>query len=268
MAQRFADEILAAVTGEPGPFDSQIAFLSTRGGRFKDLYVMSLDGGDVRRITSADTLNLSPIWAPDHRSIVLTSYRRATRTSSPRARRADVDEALGSARPQPRRPLVAGRKSSRGHSRIPGQLRDRLVEPDGTLRRRLTDHWAIDVSPSWSPDGRQIAFCSSRCGGPQIYVMNADGSALHRVTNVGAYNTSPSWSPKGDRFAYTSRVGGRFQIFTVKTDGTTCTRSPVAAGTTRTPVGHRMVGIWSSAPRVAGRHVFICRTRRVRIRSN
>ena len=60
MAKRFADEISRSFTGERGPFDSQIAFLSTRGGRFKDLYVMSPNGDDVRRITDDNTLNLSP----------------------------------------------------------------------------------------------------------------------------------------------------------------------------------------------------------------
>ena len=221
MAQRFADEILARLTGEPGPFDSQIAFLSTRGGRFKDLYVMSLDGGDVRRITSADTLNLSPSWAPDHRSIVLTSYR----TGNPDLFSIQLADQTWTRLSALRGLNLGGRWSPDG-SRLAvtleyqGNSEIALLNPDGSLRRRLTDHWAIDVSPSWSPDGRQIAFCSSRSGGPQIYVMNADGSALHRITSVGDYNTSPSWSPKGDRLAYTSRVGGRFQIFTVKTDGT------------------------------------------------
>jgi TolB protein len=221
MAQRFADEILARLTGEPGPFDSQIAFLSTRGGRFKDLYVMSVDGGDVRRITSADTLNLSPSWAPDDRSIVLTSYR----TGNPdlfSIRLADQTWTRLSALPG----LNLGGHWSPDGSRIAvtleyqGNSEIALLSPDGSLRRRLTNHRAIDVSPSWSPDGRQIAFCSSRAGSPQIYVMNADGGGSHRITSVGDYNTSPSWSPKGDRLAYTSRVAGRFQIFTVGTDGT------------------------------------------------
>ena len=47
MAHRFADEILFWLTGERGPFDSRIAFVSTRGGRSKEIYVMSFDGSDV-----------------------------------------------------------------------------------------------------------------------------------------------------------------------------------------------------------------------------
>ncbi len=55
MANRFADEIIGTFTGQRGPFDSQIAFLSTRGGRFKDVYVMAADGEDVRRVTDENT---------------------------------------------------------------------------------------------------------------------------------------------------------------------------------------------------------------------
>jgi TolB protein len=76
MAHKFADEIMEQLTRERGPFDSQVAFLSRRGGRFKDLYVTSLDGGDVRRLTNNNTLNLAPSWAADARSILFTSYQK------------------------------------------------------------------------------------------------------------------------------------------------------------------------------------------------
>jgi len=39
MARRFADAILKSVTGTPGPFDTRLAFVSTRGGRFKEVYI-------------------------------------------------------------------------------------------------------------------------------------------------------------------------------------------------------------------------------------
>ena len=46
MAHKFADEIMQQFTGERGPFDSRITFVSTRDSRLKDVYVMSLDEGD------------------------------------------------------------------------------------------------------------------------------------------------------------------------------------------------------------------------------
>ena len=236
IANRFADEIIAYFTGERGPFDSQIAFLSTRGGRFKDVYTMNADGTDVRRITNDNTLNLSPSWAPDGRGLVLTSYRRGNPDLFSLALPAGRVTKLSSLRglnlgghwaPDGRRIAVT--------IEYDGNPDIALLNADGSLLRRLTDHWAVDVSPSWSPDGQQLAFCSDRSGAPQIYVMGVDGGAVRRVSTAGSYNTSPSWAPKGDHIAYASRVAGRFQIFTVKTDGSDVRQVTSSAGSNEDP---------------------------------
>jgi TolB protein len=236
MAHRFADEILRQFTGERGPFDSQIVFLSTREGRFKDAYVTSIDGGDVRRVTNADTINLSPTWAPDGRSIVLTSFR----SGNPDLYSVDLDGAKWRRLSNLRGLNLGGRWSPDGSTiavtiEYDGNSEIALLNPDGALARRLTDHWAIDVSPSWSPDGRQIAFCSSRTGSPQIYIMSSQGGTPRRVTFDGNYNTSPSWSPKGDLLAYASRINGRFQLFTVKTDGSDTAQITASRGDNEDP---------------------------------
>lgn len=220
MANRFADEIIATFTGTRGPFDSRIAFLSTRGGRFKDVYVMAADGEGVQRVTDENTLNLSPSWGPDGRSLILTSYRDGNpdlfTIALPRGpwRRLSALRGLN----------LGGRWAPDGRTvavtlEFDGNPEIALLSSDGALLRRLTNHWAVDVSANWSPDGSQLVFCSDRSGAPQIYVMNADGSGLRRVSTLGQYNTSPAWSPAGDRIAYATRSGGRFQIVTVKIDG-------------------------------------------------
>ncbi len=220
MANRFADEVIATFTGERGPFDSQIAFLSTRGGRFKDLYLMAADGEGVRRVTNENTLNLSPSWAPDGRSLLLTSYRAGNpdlfTIGLPRGAWSRLSSLKGL--------NLGGRWSPDGREiavtlEYDGNPEIGVLDANGALLRRLTDHWAVDVSATWSPDGAQLAFCSDRSGAPQIYVMDADGRGVRRVSTAGSYNTSPAWSPKGDRIAYATRSAGRFQIVTVKTDG-------------------------------------------------
>lgn len=221
IANRFADEIIAQFTGERGPFDTRVAFVSTRGGRFKNIYVMSLDGGDLLQVTSGKTLDLAPSWNPDNRSLLYTSYKRG----NPDLYSLDI---VGSreTRLSAERGLNLGGKWAPDGSRLALALEDKgnsdifILDHDGRVIRRVTDHWGIDVSPSWSPDGQRIAFCSDRSGVPQIYVINTDGSGLRRVSTEGNYNTSPAWSPKGDLIAYTGRSSGRFNVFTVKTDGT------------------------------------------------
>jgi len=94
-----------------------------------------------------------------------------------------------------------------------------LLDRWGAVVRRLTDHWGIDVSPAWAPDGRRFAFCSSRSGSPQIYTMAVDGTEPIRVSRSGTYNTSPAWSPNGDRLAWATRTGNTFQIVVAGADG-------------------------------------------------
>lgn len=220
MAHRFADEIMLQLTGARGPFDSRIAFVSTRAGRFKELYVMSLDGGDIQQLTNNRTINVSPAWSPKGNSLLYTSYKRG------RPALFSLDLVTNADRPiwwesglnlggrySPDSSTIALAVEGEGNTDII------LVRPDSKMLRRFSDSWAIDVSPAWSPDGNQIAFTSDRTGGPQIYVQGADGGEARRLTMKGSYNTSPSWSPDGTRIAYVGRNEGAFNIFTTDLTG-------------------------------------------------
>ena len=63
----------------------------------------------------------------------------------------------------------------------------------------------INGSPSWSPDGRRLAFTSDRDGNSEIYVMNADGTGQTRLTDNTLDDGSPVWSPEGNRIAFNRR---------------------------------------------------------------
>src|SRR4029079_11898496 len=58
-----------------------------------------------------------------------------------------------------------------------------LQRVDGTSVTQLTSDTSDDAYPSFSPDGRQIAFCSTRAGNWQIYLMDTDGRNVVQVTN-------------------------------------------------------------------------------------
>lgn len=236
MAHRFADEIMLQFTGERGPFDSRITFVSNRDGRFKEVYVMSLDGGDLQQVTKAQSITVSPSWSPDSRYLLYTSYKRG----NPDLYLLDIISGRELVLSQRGGLNLGGRFSPDGSS-IAMTLDEGanaeivLLDRSGDLVKQLTEHWAIDVSPSWSPDGRQIAFCSNRSGSPQIYVMNADGTGVRRITYEGDYNTAPAWSPKGDRIAFVRRYEGGFNIFTVRPDGTDVRQLTQAAGNNEDP---------------------------------
>ena len=85
--------------------------------------------------------------------------------------------------------------------------------------RKLTDAGGIDTAPTYSPDGRQIAFESDRGGTQQIYVMGSDGGNAKRITFGNGRYANPVWSPRGDLIAFIKMQGGQFYLGVIRPDG-------------------------------------------------
>src|SRR5262245_24563946 len=81
-----------------------------------------------------------------------------------------------------------------------------LVSIDGKTTRRLTSAQAKDTEPDWSPDGRWIAFTSSRGDKSQIWVIEPAGGEARQLTDLPVDVSGPLWSPKGDAIAFTAEV--------------------------------------------------------------
>jgi TolB protein len=235
IAHKFADEIIRQFTGEPGVFNTKIAFIATKD-RFKELFLMNLDGSELVQLTQNRTINISPSWTPDGQAIVFTSYKElnpdlfqidwVTRREAKLSTRAGLNLG-GKWSPDGRTLAVALEKE--------GNVEIYLLNKEGAIVRRLTDHPDIDVSPSWSPDGKRIAFVSARTGSPQIYLVPVDGGSPKRVTYAGSYNTSPAWSPVGNLLAYSGRSGGVFDIYTIDADGGSLARLTDGKGRNEDP---------------------------------
>ena len=221
IVHRFANEIVYIFTGVRGVFGTEIAFSARSGkSRGKEIYIVGMDGQDLRKLTDNRSFNLFPRWSPDGQWVAYTSYRTGVpniylRNVSTGAEK-EVVRFGGSKAPGGFSPdgvwLYAG-VSQAGNSDI---YRVRVV---GGTMEKVADGWGLEVSPSPSPDSRRIAFVSDRGGSPQVYVKTIGAAGETRISNGTGYATSPSWSPTGDRIAYTARSGGRFVVVTVAPDG-------------------------------------------------
>ena len=112
-----------------------------------------------------------------------------------------------------------------------GEYQIYVMNADGSEATRLTDASRPDWHPSWSPDGRQIAFDSGdEHGKLDIYVKNADGSGVTRLTDDAGSDRSPSWSPDGQRIAFNSNRGPqtgmytKFEVYVMDADGSDVTQ--------------------------------------------
>ena len=97
-----------------------------------------------------------------------------------------------------------------------------LASTDGTHVRRLTYNLSNhDTVPVWSPDGKQIAFVTSRI---RLSIMEADGSNVQKLVQLTENNLvggEPTWSPNGRWIAFSAYVHSpsREAIYVVRSDG-------------------------------------------------
>ena len=94
---------------------------------------------------------------------------------------------------------------------------------DGGNMKQLTNTKGYDAEGSFSPDGKQIVFCSNRGGDLQLYIMNSDGTGARQLTKApNCYNGGPFFSPDGKQVIFRSdrKEKDRLQLYVINADGT------------------------------------------------
>jgi dipeptidyl aminopeptidase/acylaminoacyl peptidase len=81
-----------------------------------------------------------------------------------------------------------------------------IVPLDGGTSIQLTNSPKDDSHPRWSPDGKRIAFISSRGGTSQIWTIPADGGEASQVTTISTEASGVEWSPDGKHLLFISDV--------------------------------------------------------------
>ena len=94
-----------------------------------------------------------------------------------------------------------------------------IADWDGeNVQASLTSSEPI-ISPSWSPDGRRIAYVSFETGKPVVYVHDIASGKRRAVANFRGSNSAPAWSPDGKQLAVALTRDGLSQVYLISSDG-------------------------------------------------
>lgn len=172
--RRHVDGLISLASPAWSHDGSRIAFSGISPSGRSDLYVMSRDTGDVKRLTNDDYADLDPTWSPDDKTIAFASDRT--------------------------------RYGKEGHHNL------FLLDVQSLEIRYLTYGPWMDQSPTWSPDGSRIAFTSDRGGLFEIYTVDPIGDGA-RVSHLLSTTLDPAWLPDGKGLLFTGFNRGGFGIY-------------------------------------------------------
>jgi TolB protein len=191
----------------------------------EDLYVIDSDGENLQRVTNFNSMTTSPTWSPDGSRIAFASWK----TGVPRIY--EVDRFGGNERMLPAvrgagdyiTPTYHPDGKTLAFTVLGSESQSGIftynLDEDCCLTFLSGGPW-YDVGPTYSSDGRWMAFMTMRFGDavPQVMRMPAEGGTAETLSpyeyGSGGFYAGPDWSPHGDLVAFHGRIDrrGRYHI--------------------------------------------------------
>jgi Tol biopolymer transport system component len=177
---------------EWSPDGRWLAYTADDDGRSINLMLMNITTGETTALTTGTQVNIDPAWSPDSKRL---AYVSTAPTDHFNIYVQDLDEG------HPGKVLAVTTDHSFGHDRL------------------YFGEYDLHISPTWSPDGRELIFVSNRgipLGSGSLWrapaaadVMNS-GRAKMILREETLYRSRPHWSPDGKRIVYSSYAGGQY----------------------------------------------------------
>ncbi len=217
---RVSDQVVGWIGGV-GIAATRIVF-KEREGKDGGIWRIDSDGANMARV-SRGGITMTPAWSPDGSSVAYSEFRdgrwtlylqklaTSSRVAVPSSAPGD---SYGAAFAPDGKTLAYAHGLERGAAIESVDISRMCCAHELTHDKRFADN----VAPTYSPDGRRIAYMSTRTGTPELYVMDDDGTGAQQLVssefedNGRALATyTPAWSPDGVRvvFARDTRSGAR-----------------------------------------------------------
>lgn len=218
---------------EVSPDGSTLAFIRYDRPGIADLYVVSVQGGEPRRLSNWNATLDGLSWTPDSREIVYSVEEpgagrlwRINASIAQPGRGAPVANIPAGAvhpsisRPTPGQPARLAFQTITRDADL--ELMDLSVDlVNGTfVSMPFANSTRPESSARFSPDLKRIAFVSQRSGGPEIWIAARDGSGLQQITSLGAPEVwAGGWSPDGSMITFEAAIGGNTDVYVAGADG-------------------------------------------------
>lgn len=230
---QLCDAICKELHGHAGIASTRILYAVKQKYKEKwvsEIWICDYDGGNASQVTREGSYSATPVFIPPHANFATDRFLYVSyKSGQPKIFIASLKEGVG------RRIL-----DLRGNQLLPAisQQRDKIAficdanhtTADLFLQEFHPEKGAVGKpvqlfsyprstqgSPTFSPDGKQIAFVSDKDGAPRIYLIPATFAAKRAtpvlLTKKNSENSCPAWSPDGKKLAYSAKTKGTRQIW-------------------------------------------------------
>ncbi len=228
--QKKALDVPDAVEPNVSPHGYRIAFWGVQKGGQRDLWTISMTGGQATAVTDDAALDWHPVWSPDGQFLYFCSDRGGTMNLW----RIRIDERSGRTRGQPQPVTMPSTYAGLfSLSRDGKSIAYEQVQEAANIEKVAFDPVSAQFvgqpvpvtsgaysyfAPSVSPDGDWVA--ADDLGRQEdLVLMRSDGSSPLQLTDDPAKHRSPTWSPDSRQIAFHSDRNGRYEIWSMMADG-------------------------------------------------